>query len=154
MFRVDAQMSQSISVLFDSEHQLFSYQMFLFLYIVTKWEVKLCLFSPPYLNHNATCCFFVNAVPAAQKKCCWIIFLSDCLSPFVSVSAVRSLARRVDDLECFYHLFLPGGWRSFKSKEAFFSCSINSEEKLAVSLWQKIKGSFPVVSFTLAFHQF
>lgn len=34
--------------------------------------------------------------------------------------AVCSLARHVDDLECFYHLFLPGGWRSVQGKKTFF----------------------------------
>lgn len=34
--------------------------------------------------------------------------------------AVRSLAGHVDDLECFYHLFLPGGWRSVQGKKTFF----------------------------------
>lgn len=31
--------------------------------------------------------------------------------------AVRRLAGHVDDLECFYHLFLPGGWRSVQGKK-------------------------------------
>lgn len=35
------------------------------------------------------------------------------------LSAVRSLAGHVDDLECFHHLFLPGGWRSVQSKKTF-----------------------------------
>lgn len=39
---------------------------------------------------------------------------------FRSLSAVRSLAGDVDDLERFHHLFLPGGRRSVQSKEYIF----------------------------------
>lgn len=34
--------------------------------------------------------------------------------------ASGSEAGLVDDLECFHHLFLPGGWRSVQGKKAFF----------------------------------
>lgn len=38
------------------------------------------------------------------------------------VCVVRRLAGLVDDLECFHHLFLPGGWRSVQGKKTFYLC--------------------------------
>lgn len=56
--------------------------------------------------------------PWALSEILFACFLSKC-NDRRSVSAVRSLAGDVDDLERFHHLLLPGGRRSVQSKEIF-----------------------------------
>lgn len=61
-----------------------------------------------------TWAYFLNSPAKASQ-----IFPAAHSLPPPLLSAVRSLDGDVDDLECFHHLFLPGGWRSVQSKKAF-----------------------------------
>lgn len=109
-------LSHCLPVWFDSDDCCTLHSCFCFSCIVTSSKVK-----PPSVSSRrftrSECktwtCFFNSPTKACQI---W----SASHSPLCLFCAVCSLARSVDDLECFHHLFLPGGWRPVKGKEDYF----------------------------------
>lgn len=74
-------------------------------------NVKLLLQLPHWLQLQGRNMFFFILLQTFASSLCATHSL------LLLFCAVRRLAGHVDDLECFYHLFLPGGWRSVQGKE-------------------------------------